>query len=216
MNKLVTTLLLSLLMTATAFGQDINKVFKDMPRDIIYGLSPELNAMLLDDPADTTKFVATAVYEKVKRNVINSEYIALQTSKAGLTEIRLLPLINGSKIVCVVQTVSGVITDSRITFYTDKWEPLDGAELLRSDLLPHERSVDWFIKSDADKSGEQYEHAIATLIMTPMKYSLSAEDNTLTIEFNPKSFLSNEDYKIVEPYLTKEPRVLKWDKVRFK
>lgn len=210
MNKLVTTLLLSFALTASVLAQDINKVFKDMPRDIIYGLSPELNEMLLDSPKDTSKFVATAVYENIKRKALNSEFIALQTSKAGMTEIKLLPLINESKIICVVQTVSGVITDSRISFYTDKWEPVDG-----SDLLP-KRDVNWFLKEDVDKSSEKYAHAISSLIMSPMKYTLSPDEAILTVEFDPKGFLSKEDYKNLEPFLKQEPKVLKWDKVRFK
>lgn len=210
MNKLVTTLFLSFALTATVFAQDINKVFKDMPRDIIYGLNPELNEMLLDSPKDTTKFVATVVYESIKRKAFNSEFIALQTSKAGMTEIKLLPLINESKIICVVQTVSGVVTDSRISFYTDKWEPVDG-----SDLLP-KRDVNWFLKEDVDKSSEKYAHAISSLIMNPMKYTLSPDEAILTVEFDPKGFLSNEDYKNLEPFLKQEPKVLKWDKVRFK
>lgn len=210
MNKLVTTLILSFALTAIAFAQDINKVFKDMPRDIIYGLNPELNEMLLDSPTDTTKFVATAVYEKIKRKEINSEFISLQTSKAGTTEIKLLPLINESKIICVVQTVDGTITDSRITFYTDKWEPIDGSELLPS------RDINWFVTEEVDRSSDKYKNAVASLTMTPMKYILSPDESTLTIEFDAKSFLSNEDYSDIEPFLTKEPKVLKWDKVRFK
>lgn len=182
-----------------------------MPRDIIYGLSPELNEMLLDSPADTNKFVATVIYENIKRKAINSEYIALQTSKAGTTEIKLLPLINESKIICVVQTVSGVITDSHIAFYTDKWEAIDGG-----DLLPAKRDINWFIKSDVDKTSDKYAYAISMLTMAPMKYNLSPTEATLTIEFNPKGFLSKEDYEVVEPFLSKEPKVLKWDKVRFK
>lgn len=211
MNKLLTTILLSFGLVSAVLAQDINAVFKKMPRDIVYGLSPDLNEMLLDNPKDTTKFVATAIYESIKRKAINPDFISLQTSKVGTTSIRLLPLINESKIVCVVQTVDGTIADSRIKFYTEKWEPIDG-----SDLLPQERDVNWFIKSDVDQSSEKFIHAMATLTMLPMKYVLSETEPTLSIEFEPKGFLSIEDYKNIEPYLTKEPKVLKWDKVRFK
>lgn len=204
--------MLSFILAASVWGQNINKVFLKMPRDIIYGLSPELNEMLLDNPSDTSKFVATAIYDNIKRKALNADFISLQTSKVGTTSIRLLPLINESKIICVVQTIDGeTVSDSKIAFYTEKWEPVDG-----SDLLPQGRDINWFIKPDADQSGEKFQHAMATITMLPMKYTLSETEAVLSIEFNPKTFLSVDDYKALEPFLTKEPKVLKWDKVRFK
>lgn len=212
MNRIIATILLSFAVAVGALAQDINKVFLKMPRDIIYGLSPELNEMLLDNPSDTSKFVATAIYDNIKRKALNADFISLGTSKIGTTSIRLLPLINESKIICVVQTVDGsTVADSKILFYTDKWEPVDG-----SDLLPQQRDINWFIKPDVDQSSEKFKHAIAAITMLPMKYTLSDTELTLSVEFYPNKFLSMDDYKALEPFLTNEPKVLKWDKVRFK
>lgn len=192
-------------------GQDINQVFQNMPRDIVYGLNPDLNKDLLERPKDTTVFVGTMIYEKVKRLNLNSEYISLKTSDVGTTEIKLLPLINNSKIICVVQTVNSTVSDSKISFYTDKWKPI-----VNDELFP-ERNIEWFIKPDVDKTSEKYRHAMTALqMMTPMKISLSPDEATAIVDFDPESFLSTEDYKIVEPFLTKVPKILEWDKVRFK
>lgn len=210
MKRILLTILAVFTLMGMLSAQDINAVFAKMPRDIVYGLNPDLNEELLENPSDTAKYVSTAIYEKIKRRALNSEFISLQTSDVGTVEIRLLPLINDSKIICVVKTVDSVIADSQVFFYTDKWEPIDG-----SDLFPP-KDISWFLKSDIDQSTEQYEHAMQALTLLPVKLILSAEESIITASFDAKSFLTVEDYKIVEPFLTKKAKVLKWDKVKFK
>lgn len=192
-------------------GQDLATVLEKMPRDIIYGLTPEMKEELSENPADTTFHVSTLIYEKIKREAINADFIALKTSDVGRIEIRLLPLINGSKIVCVVRTVESIIADSKIYFYTDKWEPIE------SEGLFPQTEVDWFIKEDVDKTSESFHHAmIALSLMKPMKLALSPNEAMIEVTYDPKSFLSADDYKLVEPFLTHKAKILYWDKTRFK
>lgn len=210
MKKIIFASLLALAMCMGAKGQDLRSVLLEMPRNIIYGLTVDMKESLLNDPTDTTKFVSTAIYEKIERKAIGTDYILLKTSEVGTTEIKLLPLVNGSKIVCLIQSVCDNICDSKISFYTDKWVAIDGTE-----LIP-EKEVNWFIKEDADKSSEKYTQAINSLNMTPMKATFSADENAISITFDPKGFMSREDYQLLEPFLTKAPKVLKWDKSKFK
>ena len=210
MGKFTLVIFLCFLVNINLVAQDINSVFPNLPRDIIYGLTPDMKQSLLDDPNDSTKFVATAIYEKIERKALSDNFISLKTSEVGSTDIKLLPLINNSKIICLVQTVCGTICDSKISFYTDKWEPIDSAELFPK------RDINWFIKPDAEKGDEKHTHAISALTMFPMQYIFSATDDTISVVFDPKSFMTNEDYNNIEPFLTKEPKVLTWDKVRFK
>ena len=210
MNKIFLILAFCFLISLTGKGQTINSVFINMPNNIVYGLTTDMKESLLENPKDTTKFVGTAIYEKIRRKVLNDNFISLQTSDVGLTEIKLLPLINGSKIVCLVQSVCGTICDSRISFYTEKWEPIESAG-----LFP-DRAIEWFVKEDVDKTSEKYDHAISSLTMLPMKYTLSPNENSISIEFDPKGFLPIESYNAIEPFLTKSPKVLEWDKSKFK
>lgn len=210
MNKTILALILCLTISLSSKGQDIKTVFTAMPSKIVYGITPKMKEFLLDEPSDTTRFVSTAIHPNIKRIAIDSDYIALQTSEAGSTQIKLLPLINGSKIVCLVQSVSGTISDSRISFYTETWEAIP-----RANLFP-EKNIEWFIKEDADKTSEEYTQAINSLTMLPMQFILSADENKVDIKFDAKSFLPKEFYKILEPYLTQEAKTLIWDKTRFK
>lgn len=199
-----------LLMTTVTKAQEIKDVFLNMPSSIVYGLNSELNQILLDSPTDSVKSVASPIYKKVERQILTSSLISLKTSPVGTTDIKLLPLVNNSKIVCVVKSVCKDFCDSKISFYTDKWEPIDGTELFPK------VEIDWFIKEDVDKSSEEYMTAIGGLDMISVKYVLSPDENLVSLQFDPKGFMTKEDYKKIEPLLTKEPKVLKWDKVRFK
>lgn len=210
MKKLYFTILVFLLGTLSLVGQDMQSVFQKMPRGIIYGLTSEMKEELLENPRDTSRFVGTYIYEKIRRKEVNTEFISLKTSEVGKTEIRLLPLINASKIVCVVQTVESGIADSKIYFYTDKWEPIDA-----KGLFP-EVDVNWFIKEGVDRSSEKFQRAmIALSLMKPVKLTLSPNEAAIEVEYDPKSFLSIDDYKLVEPFLTKKPKMLYWDKTKF-
>lgn len=209
MNKIIITLVSSVVMFLNLKGQDINTVFADMPSNIIYGLTADMKESLLENPKDTSKFVSTAIYKEIKRKALNPNYIALQTSEEGMTEIKLLPLINGSKIVCLIQSVCGTICDSKISFYTEKWESIERAE-----LFPN-RTAEWFVKEEVDKTSEEYINAIASLTMLPMKFSFSANEDIIKVEFNPESFLPKELYSAIEPFLNKNPKILTWDKAKF-
>lgn len=210
MNKTILAIILCITISLSSKGQDINAVFTAMPSNIVYGMTPKMKEFLLEEPSDTTRFVSTAIHPNIKRIAIDSNYITLQTSEVGSTQIKLLPLINESKIVCLVQSVSGTISDSKISFYTEKWEPIP-----QDGLFP-EKSIEWFIKEDADKTSEEYTQAVSSLTMLPMKFSLSSDENKVTVEFNPKSFLPKEFYTPLEPFLTQKPKILTWDKTRFK
>ena len=192
-------------------GQSLKSVFEKMPREMIYGLTKEMKEELFENTQDTSTFVSTLIYERIKRQEINTEYISLKTSDAGTTTLRLLPLINNSKIVCVVKTIDSGISDSEISFFTENWELIDD-----NDLFPP-KNIDWFIKEDIDRTSEKFQHAMLALsIMKPMMLTLSPNEDVIKVEYDPKSFLSIDDYKLVEPFLTKKAKMLYWDKTRFK
>lgn len=210
MNKFFLGVFLFLTITTNSRGQDINKVVIDMPEDIIYGLTPDLKESLLADTNDTTKFVSTAIYPEIKRIAITDNYIALQTSEVGSTQIKLLPLINGSKIICLVQSITGTIADSKISFYTQEWIPID-----QEDLFPA-KNIEWFIKPEVNKTSEEYTETLEAVTMYPMKLTLASEEDAILVEFNPKSFLPREFESPLKPFFNDEPKVLKWDKTKFK
>lgn len=193
------------------YGQeDIGTVFLAMPDSLIYGLTADARDILVADIEDTTRVkAATDLYNQVERLQASKTYLNLQTSKVGNVQIKLLPLINSSYIVCVVKTVCGGVCDSSVRFYSTDWNPITS-----KDLLPNP-SVDWFIKEDADRSSQEFKNAIVSLDMNPMLVKLSPVNDAMTIEYKIHDYLSDEDYKKLKPYLTEQPKVLNWSKTSF-
>ncbi|MDR1882048.1 MAG: DUF3256 family protein [Prevotella sp.] len=213
MKKAILAMIFTVASIVSLSAQEIGSIFLTAPENIIFGLEAAQKDLLISNPDDTTGVtVDRETYGRIKRLAMSSDFISIQTSKAGTTQIKLLPLINDSKIVCVVKTVCGrdSICDSRIRFYTTKWLPID-----QGDLFP-EKNKDWFIKDDADRENQDFRNAYTALDMDPMKMILSPSDNSLTLVYNIKNYLSEDDYKKIQPYLIEKPKIFNWDKSSYK
>ena len=189
----------------------ISTVFLTMPESIIPSLAADQKYTLIATLKDSGQVVAeTPIHPDIVRTALSDDYIALKTSEAGTTQVKLLPLINNSKIVCVVKTVKGGFSDSRVSFYTTDWQPI-----AKGDLLPQTK-IDWFVKADADRSSQEFVNAFALLDILPVVITMSGNSTTLSLDLDAEGYLSEEDYKRIEPFLIDGPKVLKWDRVSFK
>lgn len=214
MKKLISIIAFTILSTSFAAAQNIIEVINAMPSNIIPNLDTAQKELLISNPEDTARIsIALDTYGELKRLAMSADYISIQTSDAGTTQIKLLPLINDSRIICVVKTVcssQGEVCDSQMQFYTTKWMPIAGA-----DLFP-EKTKEWFIKSGTDRNNQDFINAYAPVDIDPMKITLSPHDLSMKVDFSIKGYLSEEDYKKVQPYLTDEPKIFNWDKISFK
>lgn len=210
MRKIIYTILLFIATTSIS-SQEISSVFLSMPDNIIFGLEAAQKDLLISNPNDTTDLkIDRGTFSELKRLAISADYISLQTSDAGTTQIKLLPLINDSKIICVVKTVCGKICDSQVQFYTTKWLPI-----VQGELLP-KINKDLFIKADSDRNSQDFENAYKYLDMNTFKIELSSADTSMKITYDIKDYLSEEDYKKIQPFLMEEPITLTWDKTSYK
>jgi hypothetical protein len=212
MKKIIFTITITLTSVIYLPAQEIKDVFPAMPESVIFGLEDAQKELLISDPSDTAEVtVDRGTYGELKRLAISPDFISLQTSEIGTLQIKLLPLINDSKIICLVKTVcSGEnVCDSQIQFYTTKWMPIS-----RGELFP-KKNKDWFIKTDADRDSQDFKNASSSLDMNPMRITLSPTDDSLTVTYDVKNYLSEDDYKKIEPYLTGKPKVFNWDRTSF-
>lgn len=210
--KKITAIIIFILFALGLFAQDsINAVILSMPNKIIDGLEAAQKDLLVSNPEDTAVVtISTNIYPEMKRTSISDNYVRIQTSEVGDVQIKLLPLINDSRIICVVTSVCGQICDSEIAFYTTDWKPIE-----TSTLFP-DIKIKSFIKPDADINSDAYKNAISVLDINPVKITLSANDDNLTLEYDIKRYLAESDYVKLESFLIKEPVYLYWDKVSFK
>jgi len=210
--KKIIILLASVFITLTAYTQtDISSLILTIPDNLLIGLDKEQkNELVAIDPDSTGVLIKSKLNDDIERLALTNDYIAIKTSDIGTLEIKLLPLVNNSEIIAVITTVCGPACDSRIDFYTTSWEPLS-----QSNLFPVKDKA-WFLSKDADTKSDLVKNAYAVLDMTPIKLSFSPESKDVVAEYDIENYLYADDYKLLEPYLTKEPKVFKWDKFSYK
>lgn len=198
-------------MTYTVHGQTIQDVVKNIPEDNIIGLTSSTVQFLMENANDSIVKTSNYLSDNVYRDEISSDYARLQTSKIGTTEIKLLPLINDSKVIAILKTVCGTVCDSQLYFFTEKWKLLDVHYLLPV------IDVDWFLTTDdALKNSDEYNYLRSLLKNSlPVKYEFSPEDYTLKLTVDPILFLDQETYAQLEKYFNLAPKVLKWNKTNF-
>ena len=192
-------------------AQDMKSVFIAMPDSI----TPLLTKVNKEDCVD---FLDSNMKAEVKNRfdgtaemkVLTDDYTLIQTSEVGTLEMKLFPVNDSTKVVCMVRTVCASACDSEIRFYTSDWRqeldkkeylqwPDAGAFFLPKDSLSEE---DVFIRQKAD--------------MHLMKASLSKDEPTLTFIYTTPDYLNQEDKEKLLPHLRKEPVVLEWKDGKFR
>ena len=192
-------------------AQDMKSVFVAMPDSV----TPLLTKVNREDCIDFLDSNMKAVVKNrfgnvAEMKVLTDDYVLMQTSEVGMLEMKLLPLADSTKVICMVKTVNVPVADSSVRFYTSDWsQQLDVKEFLQ---LP---SMDaFFLPNDSLK-----DEAILTrkkADMHLMKAQLSKEDTSLTFTYTTPDYLNEEDREKLSPHLRKEPIVLRWSEGKFR
>ena len=192
-------------------AQDMKSVFVAMPDSV----TPLLTKVNREDCIDFLDSNMKAVVKNrfgnvAEMKVLTDDYVLMQTSEVGTLEMKLLPLADSTKVICMVKTVNVPVADSSVRFYTSDWsQQLDVKEFLQ---LP---SMDaFFLPNDSLK-----DEAILTrkkADMHLMKAQLSKEDTSLTFTYTTPDYLNEEDREKLLPHLRKEPIVLRWSEGKFR
>ena len=192
-------------------AQDMKSVFVAMPDSV----TPLLTKVNREDCIDFLDSNMKAVVKNrfgnvAEMKVLTDDYVLMQTSEVGTLEMKLLPLADSTKVICMVKTVNVPVADSSVRFYTSDWsQQLDVKEFLQ---LP---SMDaFFLPNDSLK-----DEAILTrkkADMHLMKAQLSKEDTSLTFTYTTPDYLNEEDREKLLSHLRKEPIVLRWSEGKFR
>ena len=207
----VLLIVVSVLCGISAFAQDMKSVFIAMPDSI----TPLLTKVNKEDFVD---FLDSNMKAEVKNRfdgtaemkVLTEDYTLVQTSEIGTLEMKLLPVNDSTKVICMVKTVCASACDSDVRFYTSDWsKELDAASLLQRP------SADVFFLPN-DTLSEEGVLIRKKADMHLMKVSLSKDVPTLTFIYTTPDYLNQEDKEKLLPHLRKEPVVLEWKDGRFR
>ncbi len=191
-------------------AQDLSTAFMNMPKDLLPHLEDDGRKALVDmylSDKDARLQNKMGGFTSLKK--LTSDYIFLQLTERSTLEMKMLPLVNDTHIICQVETMRGPVADSKISFFTMEWKPLDSSEMLN--LVPAE----WFIREDADKKSFSYIESVPQLDMVMFQFKLSPEDNTLTQIYTTPEYLDKETQKKLKPILKDKPKVYTWNQSKF-
>ena len=195
----------------SAFAQNMKSVFVAMPDSI----TPLLTKVNKEDCID---FLDSNMKAEVKNRfdgtaemkVVTEDYTLVQTSEVGTLEMKLLPVNDSTKVICMVKTVCATACDSEIRFYTSDWkEELDAQAFFKKP-----KEGDFFLPNDSVTDESILIRKKADMLL--MKASLSKDDASLTFLYTTPDYLNEEDREKLLPYLRKEPVVLQWQEGKFR
>ena len=192
-------------------AQDMKSVFIAMPDSI----APLLTQVNKEDCVDfldsnmkaevTTRFGGTA-----EMKVLTEDYVFLQTTPSSTLEMKLLPVNDSTKVVCMVKTVCASACDSEIHFYTSDWK----GKMAVGDFLQKPEQEAFYLPNDSVTEESVLIRKKADMHL--MKVSLSKEDASLTFIYNTPDYLNKEDKKQMLRYLNPNPVVFQWKDGKFR
>ena len=210
MVKLI-SILLTFLCAMPMFAQTMKSVFVSMP-DSIAPLFTKVNKEDCIDFLDSgMKAVVTNRFgNKSEMKALSDDYVLMQSTSGSSLEMKLLPVNDSTKVVCMVKTVCASACDSEVHFYTSDWNK----ELAVADYLVMPDVSMFFLPPDS--ASDNYDLIRKKVDMHLVKASLSKDDASITFIYTTPDYLNKDDREKLLPYLRKEPIVLKWQDGKFR
>jgi len=140
---------------------------------------------------------------------LTDDYLLLRTTERSTMEMKRLPLVNNTHVICLIRTMEGPVEDSQVLFYTTDWEPLEAMDLFTP------VTKEWFFKEDL-QIDQPTQFLLNMLDMDLIHYTLSPDDLTLTATYKTPFYLGKADQEKILPLLKTEPKVYTWNRSYFK
>ncbi|NDV57891.1 DUF3256 family protein [Bacteroides sp. 519] len=207
--KKLTTLLFILSVAISLSAQEAKTVFANIP-DSLYPLLTAVNR------ADFIDFLESNMAAKVKNKLggesemttLSNSYIRIQTTDKSVWEMKLLPVSEEKKIVCIVSTACGPVCDSSIKFFTTDWKELPATEYI---TLP---SADDFFQAPSQEKLNEYNQLKKKADIFLRKAELDKDTNKLTFAYTTPEYMEGDDKKEILTYI-QAPLVYEWDGEKF-
>jgi len=208
-SKIVFTVLLLSVTIHLVQGQTASELFVKLPQSAFLPL-------MVSDRMDLIDLYKAGEKATVKNNFDDScsiihmtdDYLEIQTGK-NTTELFLLPMINDSKIVGLIQTVCAPVCDSHLEFYTTAWK-----KLATSAFITLAGKYD-FLKDSVNLDNEDIKNALIPLDISLMQLHYDPEKQELQQSYTTPEYLSKPDRAKVMLYLKETPKRFKWNLTHF-
>lgn len=193
-------------------AQDLKSLYIALPDS----LSPLLTKVNREDFGD---FLASNMKAEVKNRFgqtsemlkLSDDYLLVRISKSSKEEMKLLPLNDSVKVVCVVRTYEGPVADSDIRFYDTAWKELPASRFFT--LPPEEQFYRQPLTETATDSLRNL-RLYADMYLKELR--LSEKDQSLTVTYTTPDYVDKETAEKLKAYVLEKPVVYQWCNGKFR
>ena len=139
---------------------------------------------------------------------LTDDYLQIRAGNNTM-ELFLLPMINDSKTVGLIQTVCAPACDSHLEFYTTAWKKLSTPTFI---TLAGKYD---FLKEGIRPEDEKVKNALIPLDISLMQLRYDPDNRELQQYYTTPDYLSEPERAGIKPYLNEVPKRFKWNFVRF-
>jgi len=136
------------------------------------------------------------------------QHLIVKNSSLSTFEMKILNLGTTEPIIGIIRTVCAPICHSLIEFYDLKWNCIPVP-------FPYPQATDWLDLEKAQKSEERIETFQKILKHSFVSLSFQDEGQVVTASNNSIDFLSDEDKKLVIPYVNTAPLLFQWSDLKW-
>ena len=141
---------------------------------------------------------------------LTDNYLLLKETAMSTVEMKLLPVNDSVNVICVVHTCQAPVADSRVAFYSVRWESLPTADFVS---LPVE---DDFYPTTVQAETDAMRNLRREADMLLMKASLSATSDSLSFVYTTPDYMEKEKGEQLRNYVRKVPVAYSWKDGKFR
>lgn len=200
MRKIINILTLcAFLFVTQTNAQEMRDIFIEMPDSIIPLLTQSNRADCVDFLDAKMRARVTNKFDGHSELLqLTSDYLKMQLTSHTFLQMKLLPRSSGDTIICMVNTVCAEARDSRIRFYTKKWQEVKPT----TELFKKPTIKDFFI------AGPSLEKILRTADIYLVELTLSPEATAMQANYTMPAYMSRTDSAFVTKSM--HPIVYQW------
>lgn len=205
-------ILFALLTALSANAQTMRELFSFMPDS----LNPMLTRVNREDFGD---FLDSGMKAAVRNRFgqftemvkLTDDYLFLAESSASTVEMKLLPVNDSVRLICVVHSYTAPVEDSKVDFLSTSWLKVNVADYFTPPALD-----DFLITPDDEAEADTLSRVRQAIDLPLMKACLSETAPTLTFTLTAPDYLDRETVDMAKRYVKLEPVVYEWRDGRFR
>lgn len=136
MKRILVIMVLCAFVHDMASAEDLRTLFINMPDSILPTLTRSERMDFLDYMDSGMKArVRNKLGGESVMTAFSDQSLTVMTSQSGRLEMVLFPRKKGENLICIIKTVTARYDDSRLSFYTENWEPVPADDLIKLPLF---------------------------------------------------------------------------------